>query len=769
MANCSISKFLRMTLVGAVMFLAASSLFAQNWQEQRRIDTVVLKVQFRQGDRRIDKNYMSNSMSLDHFTTIMQKYIYEMYGRVESVNIIGGASIEGTAALNRDLSNNRARRMVEILSQFVDVPSERVTVDSRGVNWEDVLDMVKKDPLVPSKDKVIDILTNSPEETRKAELERLDGGRPYQYMYKSIYPYVRTGKMTVVLSGVPRYPAPASPDTVIIVKEGVYNNITTMGGGCCDPVGKKKGHAMAGIYAGRRMSVLDRLDTLLRVPVFAFRTNLLAPLLNVGFEVPIGNRISMGADWYYPWVWRNPDHRNCFQLLGGTGEVRYWFGYRHQEGKEFAKYRLLGHSLALIGGGGYYDFERQRDGFQGEFGLVGIDYMYAMPIGKRAGLHLEFDIALGYIGSKNKPYDVYTDGGILLHRDGIVSRFNWVGPVKAGVNLVVPIFEKSPEYRAAVAAQKAQKKAQKAEAKRIKEEEKAAAEAAAAVVVANDNRQRAEAKAQAEAQKLAEQKAEAERKAAELKAKEEARVAAEKAKAEAKAQAEAQKLAEQKAEAERKAAELKAKEEAKAKAAEEKAAAQLKAQEEKAKAEAAEKARKEAEAKAKAEAKAQAEAQKLAAQKAEAERKAAELKAKEEAKAKAAEEKAKLEAEKAAAQLKAQEEKAKAEAAEKARKEAEAKAKAEAKAHAEAQNLAEQKAEAERKAAELKAKEEAKAQAEAKALAEKRAKAEAQAAERKAKAEAKAKADAEKAAAKAKADAEKAAAKAAREKAKANN
>ena len=727
MANCNISKFLRTALVGAVMFLAASSLFAQNWQEQRRTDTVVLKVQFRQGDRRIDKNYMSNSMSLDYFTSTMQRYIYEMYGRVESVNIIGGASIEGTAALNRDLSNNRARRMVEILSQFVDVPSERVTVDSRGVNWEDVLDMVKKDPLVPSKDKVIDILTNSPEETRKAELERLDGGRPYQYMYKSIYPYVRTGKMTVVLSGVPRYPAPASPDTVIIVKEGVYNNITTMGGGCCDPVGKKK--HMAGIYAGRRMSVLDRLDTLLRVPVFAFRTNLLAPLLNVGFEVPLGNRISMGADWYYPWVWRNPDHRNCFQLLGGTGEVRYWFGYRHQEGKEFAKYRLLGHSLALIGGGGYYDFERQRDGFQGEFGLVGIDYMYAMPIGKRAGLHLEFDIALGYIGSKNKPYDVYTDGGILLHRDGIVSRFNWVGPVKAGVNLVVPIFEKSPEYRAAVAAQKAQEKAQKAEAKRMKQEEKAAAEAAAAVVVANNNRQRAEAKAQAEAQKLAEQKAEAERKAAELKAKEEAKAKA----AEEKAKLDAEKAAAKaKAEAEeqaRKAAELKAKEEAKAKAAEEKAVAQLKAQEEKAKAEAAEKARKEAEAKAKAEAKAQAEAQKLAAQKAEAERKAAELKAKEEAKAKAAEEKA-------AAQLKAQEEKAKAEAAEQARK-----------------------------AAELKAKEEAKAKAEAKALAEKRAKAEAQAAERKAKAEAKAKADAEKAAAKAKADAEKAAAKAAREKA----
>jgi outer membrane protein OmpA-like peptidoglycan-associated protein len=41
----------------------------------------------------------------------------------------------------------------------------------------------------------------------------------------------------------------------------------------------------------------------IRKPVVAVRSNLLVPALNVGVEAPIGTHWSVGADYYFPWIW----------------------------------------------------------------------------------------------------------------------------------------------------------------------------------------------------------------------------------------------------------------------------------------------------------------------------------------------------------------------------------------------------------------------------------------------------------------------------------
>ena len=82
-------------------------------------------------------------------------------------------------------------------------------------------------------------------------------------------------------------------------------------------------------------------------------------------------------------------------------------------------------------------FERFYKGQQGEFVTVGLDYLYAMPVCK-GKLHLEFNLGLGYIYSYVKPYDVFEAGGKAF-KEGYIKNFHWVGPVKAGASLVVPI------------------------------------------------------------------------------------------------------------------------------------------------------------------------------------------------------------------------------------------------------------------------------------------------------------------------------------------
>ncbi|MBQ0024922.1 MAG: DUF3575 domain-containing protein [Bacteroidales bacterium] len=444
------------------MLLVGVSSYAQTTSEGD-LETLTLKVAFRQGKRQIDRDYMDNSSNISRFTSALAKYVYDSNIEVESVDIVGGASIEGSAELNEDLSNNRAARMVEILRQYASVPQYKVHVDSRGVNWEDVIEMVENDYGVPSREEVLNILRYTPESSRKAALQKLDGTRPYYYMYEHIFPYVRTGKMTVRFRLVPKEPvkaaAPAEPgrvvDTIYVhQRDTVYHiymddpnsarninqnilNVNT------DRYGRRRGRPSYGEpYDDFRESRLDRLDTLLKTPILAVRSNLLIPLMNIGVEVPLGNRWSFSGDWNYPWVWRLPDHKDCFEFHGGTVEFRYWFGWRHSPGVSHRKYRLLGHSIGLVGGMGCYDFQQDWAGFQGEYGAVGIDYQFAMPLGRRGRTHLEFDLTLGAITSRNIPYDVFTEGGILLHRDGIIDTFSWYGPIKGGISFVVPIFKK---------------------------------------------------------------------------------------------------------------------------------------------------------------------------------------------------------------------------------------------------------------------------------------------------------------------------------------
>lgn len=175
-------------------------------------------------------------------------------------------------------------------------------------------------------------------------------------------------------------------------------------------------------------------DFVSRTPVFAARTNILAiPILNAGVEVPINRNWSVGANYYYPWIWRGNNTRSCNQLLAFDVEGRYWFtNDRLPESS-----RLLGHSVGAYVGGGYYDFERDWSGHQGEFLNVGVDYLYAIPL-FRGRIHVEFEVGIGYIYSKAKPYR-YIDGKCYLEKNGH-KNIHWVGPTKAQVSVVVPIF-----------------------------------------------------------------------------------------------------------------------------------------------------------------------------------------------------------------------------------------------------------------------------------------------------------------------------------------
>ena len=197
-------------------------------------------------------------------------------------------------------------------------------------------------------------------------------------------------------------------------------------------------------------------DSLFKMPVLAFRSNLLMPLMNVGLEIPVGNRWSLEADWYSPWVfrpWMNgvaDYYKYCIQgqalYLGG----RVWLGKNH--GREAdPKYRLLGHSIGISAAGVHYDVGYDYNGEQGDALALGVDYLYAMPLGKKGRVHMEFTLGVGGWWCKYRKYKVEpasfqygpdgeTPVSAMLLSDGEPSQRFGVIPFRAGVHIVVPVF-----------------------------------------------------------------------------------------------------------------------------------------------------------------------------------------------------------------------------------------------------------------------------------------------------------------------------------------
>ena len=168
------------------------------------------------------------------------------------------------------------------------------------------------------------------------------------------------------------------------------------------------------------------------------RTNVLAvPFANVGIETCITPQISVGANWYYPWIWRNKIHKDCFEILALDLESKYWFRKPEDEAN-----RMLGPAAGLYCAAGYYDFERNYSGHQGWFLNVGADYTHAFRF-RNSGTRLELEFGLGFIWSPAQPYDCFEPEGKCYRRKGVTRQVRWFGPTRIGVSFSTPLFQKS--------------------------------------------------------------------------------------------------------------------------------------------------------------------------------------------------------------------------------------------------------------------------------------------------------------------------------------
>ena len=327
---------------------------------------------------------------------------------IDSIVVVSKSSPEGVYEHNIKLSKRRASSMRNWIARQRPDVVPLMKMRSEGEAWGDLRALIEADTLISDKQKeralaVIDSDVNVG--TKKWRMEQLP---IYRYLLGTHYRVLRNSAICIIYS---------KPEISISCEEIEYGDIVI-----------------------EEMEPL-KIDTVRVEPMeygkrelFFVRTNFLVPLQNLGVEVPIGNRWSVAADYYFPWFFREESHERCFQVLAWNLEGRYWFGKERK-----VEDRLEGHSVGLFAMGGYYDLQKDYKGYQGTAYNVGVDYMYALPIFKDR-LHLEFSLGMGFfISPEAQPYDVFEPGGLAYKKGYTVDISNWLVPKKAAISLVVPI------------------------------------------------------------------------------------------------------------------------------------------------------------------------------------------------------------------------------------------------------------------------------------------------------------------------------------------
>ncbi len=116
---------------------------------------------------------------------------------VFNIKIEGWASPEASVAYNQKLSDNRAKTMKKIIAEKYDFDDNVYAVSGNGEYWDDVINYINTSDnatILASKDKLVKFVNDTEGmnlDKKEAELKKIDGGKPYNVIFKEVYPRSR--------------------------------------------------------------------------------------------------------------------------------------------------------------------------------------------------------------------------------------------------------------------------------------------------------------------------------------------------------------------------------------------------------------------------------------------------------------------------------------------------------------------------------------------------------------------------------------------------
>lgn len=163
-----------------------------------------LSVYFRAGYRTLDLNYMDNMATIGRVLEALRTIDRDSRSKLLGIRILGQASPEGSASVNEILARRRGEALRDVLAARSGVSAPAFETIALGEAWSGLRALVEADPAVPHREEVLDVIDNVPVWDSKRQIGRMsalwkiDGERPYWYMYKHLFPKLRNASYVKV-------------------------------------------------------------------------------------------------------------------------------------------------------------------------------------------------------------------------------------------------------------------------------------------------------------------------------------------------------------------------------------------------------------------------------------------------------------------------------------------------------------------------------------------------------------------------------------------
>ncbi len=158
--------------------------------ESIQSEDIKLELKFASGKTAIDPGISRNSEEIAKLISKMES-LKENNFEVTSINITGFASPDGPIAINKKVSESRARSLMNYLINTLSYPPSIFHIKFGGENWDGLAELLTESNL-DYRDDIINIISTYDTETERENLiKRHKGGATYKHLMENIFPKLR--------------------------------------------------------------------------------------------------------------------------------------------------------------------------------------------------------------------------------------------------------------------------------------------------------------------------------------------------------------------------------------------------------------------------------------------------------------------------------------------------------------------------------------------------------------------------------------------------
>lgn len=392
-------------------------------------------VSFANGSSKID---LSNKQTVDALNAMIA-FFRENPSAADDYVIVGAASPEGPTSANNRLALMRAKAVADYISEKAPELKGKLHIKAAGEDWNGLRSAILAEDSLSDKDKkeICEIIdSNASAEEKEAALKSHPS---YETVRENCFDPLRRQSIAPAEDRNKATEAPAEVEEIVeqedtvstIVSKDTLRRIERLPGIYTKAV--KQGEDSVAEYIPVEEPQYDTIVN--KVPVVAATYNFLPNLATVGtsfhvlpiqagIEVPVGDHWSIYADYLGTAPWRAWDNNaECAELLHWT------LGTRWYPGSKFASpfnpggtERILeGWYASLSLGGGYYDFEHNGKGYQGEEILASLGLGYSLVFNENWSMN--FGIGFGPMFTQWRYYIEKTSNQHLVYQYSGKSQY----------------------------------------------------------------------------------------------------------------------------------------------------------------------------------------------------------------------------------------------------------------------------------------------------------------------------------------------------------